>query len=87
MNKTELVVAVAAKTGLSAAKASEAIGAIFDTIAAEIATGEKVTIHGFGAFLMKDRAARTARNPSTGETIHVPAKKVAKFTPGSGLKG
>lgn len=86
MNKSELAAAVAAKTELPAAKAAEVVTAVVDTIIAEVLGGGKVSIQGFGTFVQKERAARTAKNPNTGETIQVAAKKVAKFTPGSGFQ-
>lgn len=86
MNKSELAAAVAAKTELSSAKAAEAVAAVIDIITAEVLGGNKVALQGFGTFVLKERAARTAKNPNTGETIQVAAKKVAKFTPGSGLQ-
>lgn len=86
MNKSELAAAVAAKTELSSAKAAEVVAAVLDTIVAEVKGGGKVAIQGFGTFVQKERAARTAKNPNTGETIQVAAKKVAKFTPGSGFQ-
>jgi len=86
MNKTELAAAVAARTELPSNKAAEVIAAVIDTITAEVLGGGKVTIQGFGTFVLKERAARTAKNPNTGATIQVAAKKVAKFTPGSGFQ-
>jgi len=86
MNKSELASAVAEKTGLTAVKSAEVINAVIETITAEMVGGNKVTLQGFGAFVLKERAARTSRNPKTGEAVQVPAKKVAKFTPGTGLK-
>ena len=86
MNKSELAAAVAAKAGLSNADAVKAVSAVIDTITAEVAAGNKVTVQGFGSFSLKERAARTAKNPKTGEVIQVAAKKVGKFSAGSAFK-
>jgi DNA-binding protein HU-beta len=86
MNKSELAAAVSSVTGLSKADAGRAVDAVIDTITAEVAAGNKVAVQGFGTFALKERAARTAKNPKTGEVIQVAAKKVGKFTPGSNLK-
>lgn len=90
MNKSELVAKLAKKTGLTLAKAAEAVDAIFNPakglIAAELATGKKVTVPGFGSFFPRKRAARKGRNPATGETITIPAKKYPAFKIGKTLK-
>ncbi len=57
----------------------------FDTIAASLAAGEEVSIHGFGSFKLADRAARMGRNPRTGEAVKVPARRVVRFAPSSSL--
>ena len=76
MTKAELVEKIHAKAGLpTKAKAEEAL-----------ASGESVTFTGFGSFKVVERAARKGRNPRTGKEITIPASKVAKFTPGKGLK-
>ncbi len=85
MNKSELAAAIATKTGLSNSQAVEAVSAFAEIITGEMEAGNKVSVQGFGAFSSKVRAARTARNPKTGGTVDVPAKRVVKFTPGSGL--
>ena len=79
MNKTELIAAVAEKTGLSKKAAGDAVAATFDEIAGAMKKGDKVQLIGFGTFEVRKRAARTARNPQTGETIQVAAKKAVKF--------
>jgi DNA-binding protein HU-beta len=92
MNKTEMAKKLAKKADLSEAKAVDVINAIFSTdagegiIAVELDAGRKVTITGFGTFETRSRAARKGRNPATGETINIPAKKYAHFRPGQGLK-
>jgi DNA-binding protein HU-beta len=92
MNKTEMAKKLAKNTDLSEAKAVDVINAIFSTdagegiIAVELDAGRKVTITGFGTFETRSRAARKGRNPATGQTIDIPAKKYAHFRPGQGLK-
>ncbi len=92
MNKTELAQKLARKTGLTQARAAEVVDAIFSTdtgegiIAVELDAGRKVTITGFGTFDTKSRAARTGRNPATGATIFIPARKYATFKPAKGLR-
>lgn len=86
MNKSELAAALAAKTGLTAAKSAEVVNSLVDIITAEVSGGGKVALQGFGTFSLKERAARTAKNPNTGEAIQVAAKKVGKFTAGASFK-
>ncbi|MCX6601498.1 MAG: HU family DNA-binding protein [bacterium] len=86
MNKDELVTAVAAKTGMTKKTAEETVNAVFDTISDVIRDGDKVTISGFGTFFLAERAARTGRNPRTGEEVHISARKVPRFIPGKKLK-
>ena len=85
MNKTELVNAIAAKTGMTKVAAKGAMTACFDAITEQLNKGEKVSLIGFGTFSVTNRKARTAKNPQTGATVKVPAKKVAKFKAGSNL--
>lgn len=92
MNKTEMAKKLAKKSDISEAKATDILNAIFSTdpgegiIAVELDAGRKVTITGFGTFETRKRAARTGRNPATGESIQIPAKKYAHFRAGQGLK-
>ena len=86
MNKTELISAVAEKTGLSKKDAEKAINATLDTITATVSEGNKVQLIGFGTFELRDRAAKQARNPRTGETMTVPACKAPAFKAGQGFK-
>jgi DNA-binding protein HU-beta len=86
MNKGDVAAAVADKTGLSKAAANEAVDAVFNTISEALREGGEVRILGFGNFVVADRAARTGRNPQTGETAAIPASKQARFKPGKGLK-
>lgn len=86
MNKTELIAAVAKATDLSRKDADKAVNAAFDAITAALKAGEKVQIVGFGGFEAKERAARTARNPRTGEEITIEASKAVSFKAGKALK-
>ncbi len=86
MNKSELAAEVAKKTQLSKAKAWEAVSAIFESIKGSLKKGQKVSLIGFGSFLVRQRKARTGRNPKTGETIQIKARKVPAFSAGAELK-
>lgn len=87
MTKAELVEKIHAKAGLpTKAKAEEALDAVVASLREALAAGESVTFTGFGSFKVVARAARKGRNPRTGKEITIPASKVAKFTPGKGLK-
>ncbi len=86
MNKTELVAAVAAKTELSKKNAEKAVAAVLETVAETLAAGEKVQLVGFGTFEIREREARTAKNPRTLETVEVPATRVPAFKAGQALK-
>ncbi len=86
MNKTELTDAVAAATDLTKADAARAVDAVLSTISNTLAGGDQVGIVGFGTFLVRDRAARTGRNPQTGAEIQIAAAKVPAFKPGKALK-
>ncbi len=86
MNKTELVAAVAEKTGMSKKDSEKAVNAAFDSITEALAAGEKVQLVGFGAFEVKERSARIGRNPKTKESIEIPASRVASFKVGKALK-
>lgn len=86
MNKTELTAAVAEKAGISKKDAEKATSALFVVITDALAAGDKVAVIGFGNFEVKDRAARTGKNPQTGETVEIPATRVAAFKAGKALK-
>ena len=85
MNKGDLIDSVANQADLSKADAGRAVDAVLDAITGTLMRGDKVTLPGFGTFSTSKRAARTGRNPSTGETIKIKAKTVAKFKAGSKL--
>ena len=86
MNKSERVAAVAKRTGESQAAVGRVIDAMFDTIAASIKKGDKVTITGYLTVDKGRRAARTGRNPQTGATIQIAAANTVKVSAGSKLK-
>ena len=86
MNKSELVAAVAAHTGESQAAVGRVIDAMFETIGASIAKGDKVTIPGYLSVDKGHRAARAGRNPQTGATIQIAAANTVKVSAGSKLK-
>ena len=86
MNKTELVAAVAEKTGMSKKDSEKAVNAAFDSITEALVAGEKVQLVGFGAFEVKERSARIGRNPKTKESIEIPASVVPVFKAGKALK-
>ena len=86
MNKTELVAAIAEKAELSKKDAEKAVKALTDTVAEALKAGDKVQLVGFGTFEVRQRNARTGKNPATGEEIEIPASKVPAFKAGRGLK-
>jgi len=86
MNKQSIVDAVHEKMGGSKADSERAVDTMIDTIVDGMKKGEDVSIAGLGIFAVKDRAARKARNPRTGESVDVPAMKVPKFRPAKALK-
>jgi len=86
MNKTQLVEAVAQKTGLKKKDVEAAVTALVDATVAALAEGEKVQISGLGTFAVKAKAARTGRNPRTQATITIPASKTTTFTASKALK-
>ena len=86
MNKTELIAALANKTGLSKKDAEGAVKAFTEVVAEELKKGEKVQLVGFGTFEVSERAARTGRNPQTGAEMQIPASKAPKFKAGKALK-
>ncbi|MEY8719537.1 HU family DNA-binding protein [Bacteroides stercorirosoris] len=85
MNKSELISAMAAESGLTKADSKKALDAFMASITNALKAGEKVSLVGFGTFSVSERAARTGINPSTKAKITIPAKKVAKFKPGTEL--
>ena len=86
MNKTELIAAVAEKTGLTKKDAERVINATLETIEASLVKGDKVSVSGFGIFEVKAREARVGRNPRTKETIQIPATRLPAFKASKALK-
>ena len=86
MNKGDLIENVADEAGLSKADAGRAVDAFIGAVTGALKSGGQVSLVGFGTFTVKKRAARTGRNPRTGETIQIPAKTVVKFTLAKSLK-
>lgn len=86
MNKSELIDAIAASADISKAAAGRALDAVTDSIADALRKDDQVSLVGFGTFLVKERAARTGRNPQTGAPINIPAAKIPSFKAGKGLK-
>jgi DNA-binding protein HU-beta len=82
MTKAELVAAIADKTGLNRTQAKDALDAVLDSVTATLKAGQEVRLVGFGSFVPVERAAGTARNPRTGETVKRPASKTARFRVG-----
>lgn len=86
MNKTELITAISEKSGLSKKDSEKALSAAIDSITDALKAGDKVALIGFGTFEVKERAARTGRNPRTKEAITIPATKLPQFKAGKALK-
>jgi DNA-binding protein HU-beta len=86
MTKAELIASVAERSGLSKKDAGVALDAVFDSITGALAAGDRVQLLGFGTFEVRERAARTGRNPQTGEDIAIAARNVPVFKPGKALK-
>ncbi|MCC5882828.1 MAG: HU family DNA-binding protein [Halomonas sp.] len=86
MNKSELIEAIAASADIPKAAASRALDAMVDTVTESLKKGDTVSLVGFGTFSVKERAARTGRNPQTGQPIQISAAKVPTFKAGKALK-
>ncbi|MGB5540105.1 MAG: HU family DNA-binding protein [Gammaproteobacteria bacterium] len=86
MKKSELIDAVASSSGLSRTDAASATDAVLDSIVSALAGGDQVIISGFGTFSVRERAARSGRNPQTGETIQIKASKSPGFKAGKAFK-
>lgn len=85
MNKTELIDAMAADAGITKAAAKKALESFLGNIESTLKSGGKISLVGFGSWSVSERAARDGRNPQTGETIKIAAKKVVKFKAGAEL--
>ena len=86
MNKSELLAAMAAKSGLNRADTGKALTAFCDVVGETLRQGGEVQMTGFGSFRVSERAARTGRNPQTGETLQIAASSAPKFKAGKALK-
>ena len=86
MNKTDLINAIAAKSGLSKKESEKALTATVGAITDALVAGDKVQLVGFGIFNVKDRASRIGRNPKTKEPINIPATRTPQFKAGKALK-
>ena len=86
MNKAELVDAIAESADISKASASRALDAMLGSVTKSLQGGDTVALVGFGTFHVKERSARTGRNPQTGQPIEIAAAKVPGFKPGKALK-
>jgi DNA-binding protein HU-beta len=87
MTKAELVAAMAKASGESKVSAERALNAFLDGVFDSLKKGRRVTIGGFGTFMVSRRAARNGRNPRTGKVIRIPAARVPRFKPSRSLKG
>ena len=85
MNKSQLVDVMAKDAGISKSAAKKALESFLDNVQGALKGGDKVALIGFGTFSVQTRKAREGRNPATGKTIKIPAKKVVKFKAGSDL--
>ncbi len=86
MTKTEIVKSIQKNAGLTREQANKALEAVLNSVADGVVNGEAVQIVGFGTFSVTERAARTGRNPATGEAIEIPASRNVHFKSGKGLK-
>lgn len=86
MNKTELIAAVAEKAGITKKDADSAVAAVVNSITEALVNGDKIQLVGFGTFEVRERGARTGRDPRTNKTIEIPASKAPAFKAGKALK-
>jgi DNA-binding protein HU-beta len=86
MNKGQLVDAIASSAGLTKVQSERALSAFIGTVSESLTKGDNVALIGFGTFSVAKRSARNGKNPRTGATIKIAARKVPKFAPGKGLK-
>lgn len=86
MNKSELVDSIASKAGLTKVQANDALNAFIASVGEALSKDDSIALVGFGTFSVKERAARTGRNPQTGAEMQIPASKVPSFKAGKGLK-
>lgn len=86
MNKVEMVTKIVEKTSVDKKNVEAVLSAFMDTVTETLVAGDKVSLVGFGAFEVTERAAREGRNPATGESIHIGPSKSPKFKPSKNLK-
>lgn len=86
MNKSELIDAISQSADLPKAQAGKFLDTLIDTVTQTLTKGDQITVAGFGTFSVRARAARTGRNPQTGEAIKIKASKVPSFKAGKALK-
>lgn len=86
MNKSELINAISEESGLTKADAGRALDATLTSVTNALKGGDSISLIGFGTFAVKERSARTGRNPQTGETIQIKASKIPSFKAGKTLK-
>jgi len=86
MTKKDIVIKITDQTGIKQVDVKKVVQKTFDTIVDSLAKGEKVELRNFGVFKVKERRARTGRNPRTGQSVPVPPRKVAIFKPGLDMK-
>ena len=86
LNKDDVVSKIAEEADISKSAAKRALDAFIDTVKDSLVDDDKITLVGFGTFLVKIREARDGRNPQTGETIHIPKSRVPTFKPGKAFK-
>jgi DNA-binding protein HU-beta len=86
MNKSDLIDSAARRAGLGKSEVNKALDALIDTITDSVQKGEKVSLTGFGTFELRERAARTGRNPQTGEEMQVAASRAPAFKAGKAFK-
>ena len=86
MNKAELIAAIAGDAGVSKSAAEKALNSFTENVTAALKKGERVALVGFGTFAVQKRAERNGRNPQTGASIKIPARKIVKFSAGKALK-
>jgi integration host factor subunit beta len=86
MTKADLVEQVAKEADMTKKDAEQLVEVVFDSIVSALNKGDKIELRGFGSFRVRERNARKGRNPKTGETVEIPAKRVAYFKPGKELK-
>lgn len=86
MNKSDLINSIAEESGLTKADAGRALDATISSVSSALKSGDSISLIGFGTFSVKERSARTGRNPQTGETIQIKASKIPSFKAGKTLK-